>query len=241
MVENLQLSWNELLVYGVIHSSEEQIYTLWLENLAKTTGNWIATTKRCVKKLMDSWLLQKVSKWYSTVSKWYQKVSKWYCEEIRKKYQNDTEKYQNDTKKYQNDTFKGKNEDIYINNINNNKLNNNKNISTSKFEEFWEAYPLKKWRRKAEERYKQAVKKWVSEDLLIQKAKEYAEECKVKWTETKYIKRPEGWLNGWRYEDTYITATPKQVRVEDRPYDFDKKPTLIRPKLPWITNLKKEY
>jgi hypothetical protein len=76
--------------------------------------------------------------------------------------------------------------------------------------------------------------------LLITKAKEYAEECRMKNTELKYIKRPEGWINSWRYEDTYITAKPKQVKSEDKPYDFTQKPTLIRPKLPWITNLKKE-
>lgn len=111
----------------------------------------------------------------------------------------------------------------------------------NRFEEFWNAYPLKKWKKKAEERYNTALKNWVSEDLLITKAKEYAEECRIKNTELKYIKRPEGWINGWRYEDTYITAKPKQVKSEDKPYDFTQKPTLIRPKLPWITNLKKEY
>lgn len=110
----------------------------------------------------------------------------------------------------------------------------------NRFEEFWNAYPLKKWKKKAEERYNTALKNWVSEDLLITKAKEYAEECRIKNTELKYIKRPEGWINGWRYEDTYITAKPKQVKSEDKPYDFTQKPTLIRPKLPWITNLKKE-
>ena len=116
-----------------------------------------------------------------------------------------------------------------------------KEKKTNRFEEFWDAYPLKKWKKKAEERYNTALKNWVSEDLLITKAKEYAEECRIKNTELKYIKRPEGWINGWRYEDTYITAKPKQVKSEDKPYDFTQKPTLIRPKLPWITNLKKEY
>ena len=116
-----------------------------------------------------------------------------------------------------------------------------KEKKTNRFEEFWNAYPLKKWKKKAEERYNTALKNWVSEDLLITKAKEYAEECRIKNTELKYIKRPEGWINGWRYEDTYITAKPKQVKSEDKPYDFTQKPTLIRPKLPWITNLKKEY
>lgn len=231
MVEELKLSWNELLVYGVIHSSINQTYTFGQIALAKSIWSGIATTKRCLKNLIWNGLVEKVSKWYQTVSKWYEKVSKWYFEEKQEKYQNDTWKYQIDTQKYQNDTQT-------INNINNNIIKK-EIIKEKRFEEFWNNYPLKKWKAKARERYIQAIKQWVSEDLLVQKAKEYAEEVKIKNTESKYIKRAEWWLNSGRYEDTYLTAKP-QTKSEDKPYDF-LKPTLSKPKLPWITNLKKDY
>lgn len=100
------------------------------------------------------------------------------------------------------------------------KKENIKEKKTTRFEEFWIAYPLKKWKAKAEERYNQAIKQWISEDLLIQKAKEYAEECEIKQTESRYIKRPEWWINGWRYEDTYLTKPKQEKRIEDKPYDF---------------------
>ena len=69
-----------------------------------------------------------------------------------------------------------------------------------KFEEFWQIYPKHTGKKKAEQAFKKAVKK-VSPDLIILKAKEYAEEIKKKWTEDKYIKRPQGWLNDERYLD----------------------------------------
>lgn len=106
--------------------------------------------------------------------------------------------------------------------IKNKNINNISTTKENRFEEFWDAYPLKKWKPKAKLRYEQAISKWVSEDLLIQKAKEYAEECKIKWTEPQYIKRAEGWLNAWRYEDWYTTEQPKKVSDWDKPYDFSK-------------------
>jgi len=69
-----------------------------------------------------------------------------------------------------------------------------------KFEEFWQVYPKHTGKKKAEQAFKKAVKK-VSPDLIILKAKEYAEEIKKKWIEDKYIKRPQGWLNDERYLD----------------------------------------
>jgi len=48
-----------------------------------------------------------------------------------------------------------------------------------KFEEFWQVYPKHTGKKKAEQAFKKAVKK-VSPDLIILKAKEYAEEIKKK-------------------------------------------------------------
>ena len=70
----------------------------------------------------------------------------------------------------------------------------------NKFEKFWFVYPKHSWKAKARIAFKKAIKK-VSADLIIDKAQEYANEIKKKWTEDKYIKRPQGWLNDERYLD----------------------------------------
>ena len=97
MAKELKLSWNELLIYGVIYSSQNQTYIRWQNNLAEITWMWIATEKRCLKNMIDNGLIRKVSKWYQIVSNWYPKVSEWYFTGEEEKYQNDTWKYQNDT------------------------------------------------------------------------------------------------------------------------------------------------
>lgn len=66
---------------------------------------------------------------------------------------------------------------------------------------FWKAYPLKKWKAKSFERYKQQLK-YTTNDVLLDSAMLYAKECKGK--EKTYIKRAEWRLNSQRradYED----------------------------------------
>ena len=101
MTKDLKLSCYELLIYGVIYSSQNQTYVRWQNYLAEITGMSIATTKRYLKKMVDNNLIQKVSHWYQIVSQWYQKVSDWY-EKVSEWYQEENteiEKYQSDTKK----------------------------------------------------------------------------------------------------------------------------------------------
>lgn len=80
------------------------------------------------------------------------------------------------------------------------------------FEDFWNCYPLKKWKSKAKIRFIQALKKCEGGKIIL-KAKEYAEECRKKWTEEKYIKRPEGWLNSERFLDWEVEK--KQITISD--------------------------
>ena len=99
MAKDLKLSVYELLIYGVIYSSQNQTY-VWGQNyLSEITWITIATLKRALKNMIEKWLIIKVSHWYQIVSQWYQKVSEWAVEENIEKYQSDTEKYQSDTKK----------------------------------------------------------------------------------------------------------------------------------------------
>lgn len=83
------------------------------------------------------------------------------------------------------------------------------------FELFREAYPKKVGKAKAKERFIQAIKKWNSPQLIIEKAKEYKLQCQKNNTEDRYIKRPEGWLNSERYLDweTKLIITKENVWV----------------------------
>lgn len=102
MANKLKISWNELLIYGVIYSSQNQTYVWGQPYLAEITWLSLATIKRSLKWMVENGLITKVSKWYQIVSNWYQKVSEWYFEENIEKYQIDTSRYQNDTKKVSN-------------------------------------------------------------------------------------------------------------------------------------------
>lgn len=99
MAKDLKLSVYELLIYGVIYSSQNQTYIRGQSYLGEITGISIATLKRSLKNMLEKGLITKVSHWYQIVSQWYPKVSEWYFTEDTEKYQSDTWKYQTDTKK----------------------------------------------------------------------------------------------------------------------------------------------
>ena len=99
MAKDLKLSWNELLIYGVIYSSQNQTYVWGQTYLSEITWMSVATIKRSLKWMIENKLITKVSKWYQIVSNWHLKVSEWAIWEEQEKYQNDTSIAQNDTKK----------------------------------------------------------------------------------------------------------------------------------------------
>lgn len=99
MAKDLKLSVYELLIYGVIYSSQNQTYIRGQSYLGEITWISIATLKRSLKNMLEKGLIKKVSHWYQIVSQWYPKVSEWYFTEDIEKYQSDTWKYQTDTKK----------------------------------------------------------------------------------------------------------------------------------------------
>lgn len=90
MATELKLGGTELLIYGVIYSSQYQTYTRGQETLAKYVWTTRLTVNRILKKMVENKLIEKVSKWYKIVSNWYTEVSKWYSGENVEMYQNDT-------------------------------------------------------------------------------------------------------------------------------------------------------
>lgn len=103
-----------------------------------------------------------------------------------------------------NDSITSSNEEVNKNKIN--KKNKTKKLwYSSEFEEFWKAYPLKKGKQKAFQAWTEAIKWGNDPNLIIKKAWEYTLEIKHKKTEESYIKRAQGWLNDWRWDDEYDT------------------------------------
>ena len=97
------------------------------------------------------------------------------------------------------------------------------------FERFWQAYPLHKEKAKAAEKFEKILVDPdidVSVETLVTKAWEYAQECQIKGTPKKYMKYPQGWLGGKRWEDEYQTtpetAAPqtKTNQIRNRAFDM---------------------
>ncbi len=90
----------------------------------------------------------------------------------------------------------------------NNKSNKGKYIYTPQFTSFWEVYPKKKEKEVAFTCWQTAIKSNPPEHV-IEAAKNYAEECRVKNTERDYIKNPATFLNKGRYRD-YLPCNYKK-------------------------------
>ena len=87
---------------------------------------------------------------------------------------------------------------------------------SEEFENFWNVYPKKKWKVKAYEAWNKRIASWVDADYMTQKASDYAREIRLKKVEDQFIKRPQWWLNEWRYDDEYFTWRKKQeVKIEE--------------------------
>lgn len=104
-----------------------------------------------------------------------------------------------------------------------NKDNNKKEIIKKKvtytddFEKFWNEYPKKKWKQRAFDAWVKVISWWYEVNTIIQKAKDYATECKLKHVEEQYIKRPQWRLNDWRYDDDFYTWAKAEDK-EDKSY-----------------------
>lgn len=104
MAWEFKLNCYELLIYGVIYSSQNQTYIRGQNHIAEITWMSLISVKRYTKTLIEKGLIEKVSKGYQIVSERYLEVSERYLEkneesiwqipesiwEIPKKYLTDT-------------------------------------------------------------------------------------------------------------------------------------------------------
>jgi hypothetical protein len=79
---------------------------------------------------------------------------------------------------------------------------------------FWEAYPLKRDRRKAINAWLNALKRKVSPDLLASAAAAYRDNPSRK---LDYTLHPTTWLNGNRWEDEDVAAQPPKAQEQRGP------------------------
>ncbi|QAU07149.1 replication initiation protein [Gordonia phage Asapag] len=79
----------------------------------------------------------------------------------------------------------------------------------NRFDDFWNTYPRKVGRKASVPAYASAIKT-ISEDELIEAARQYAAACKG--SDPKFIAHPKTWLNQGRWDE--FTASPSQTPEE---------------------------
>jgi hypothetical protein len=91
------------------------------------------------------------------------------------------------------------------------EIKNNKNIRRYiyKFDEFWDLYPKKKWKAKAQARYEEAIRNWAEHEQIMNWLDNYKSELRNKWTQEEFIKRPQWRLSEKRWLDDYDTQYKK--------------------------------
>ena len=87
------------------------------------------------------------------------------------------------------------------------------------FKDFWDNYPRKIGKGKAEEKYKEQLQA-TTPDALLNAVKNFAAECRIQQTEKRYIPYPSTWLNQGRWKD-YDVAPPAQDTSRQETPDFD--------------------
>ena len=85
-----------------------------------------------------------------------------------------------------------------------------------RFEEFWDAYDKKLDRKKAEQKYRTALKKpGVTPDLLIAAALQYVTWERANNNGGRYIKHATTWLEGECWNDERAARQPPRTRVQE--------------------------
>jgi hypothetical protein len=85
-----------------------------------------------------------------------------------------------------------------------------------RFDEFWDTYDHKVGRKKAEQKWKQALRRpGVDADLLIAAAASYIEWQKAEAKHPEFTKHPATWLNGEHWRDERVARQAPRTRVQE--------------------------
>lgn len=83
------------------------------------------------------------------------------------------------------------------------KKQHENSVLTSEFEEAWKLYPNKQGKEKSRNCYIKARKEGITREEIEIGVKRYAEYCKVKGIEKKYIKHGDTWFGNKSWQDDY--------------------------------------
>jgi len=90
-----------------------------------------------------------------------------------------------------------------------------KSGDVDRFEEFWDTYSHKVGRKKAEQKYRLALKKpGITPDLLIAAAASYISWVKSEGKHPEFTKHPATWLNGEHWTDERVARAQPQSRSQ---------------------------
>ena len=91
-----------------------------------------------------------------------------------------------------------------------------KSDHADRFDEFWDTYDKKVGRRKAEQKYRLALRKpGVTPELLINAAAAYIAWQRQNAKHPEFTKNPETWLNGEHWNDERVSRPPATTRVQE--------------------------
>lgn len=90
-----------------------------------------------------------------------------------------------------------------------------------RFAEFYDAYPRRKDRLKAEKAFRAALRRGATADHLIAAARRYADETRHR--EARYVAHPTSWLNGGSYDNE--PDPPRHLRAVSGGYQPYRNPT----------------
>lgn len=99
------------------------------------------------------------------------------------------------------------------------------------FEEFWKLYPKKVNKKKAQARWKPAVKAADGPDAIIAGLRAYLAMLAMPDNAWLKAKDPEGWLTGERWNDE--PSNVRQIRAESKPKPYETPPAPDASSLPW--------
>ncbi len=211
MVTDLKLKWNDLIVYAIISGFSNQETDHWFHGSLQYLSEWTNSSKQWIQKnlknLIDKWLIKKVETYQNGVK---------FCEYFALPLYSMQQSCMGYATK-----LHGGMQQSCTNNIKDNiedNIEKNINKNEKSFQEFWNVYPKKKGKSKAFE-YWCKIKE--DKDMIIQKAKEYAEECKRKKIEDRFIKRPQWRLNEKRRNDDYWIMPKVTYKIEkEKDYEY---------------------
>ena len=211
MISNLKLKGNALLIYAIIYGFsqvEGVLYNGSRQYLADWTNSTTQGVSKCLKKLIEKGLIEKKETLkngvkfceYKAIVPELLPVNK--VDGVETKFTGVGNKVDGGRKQSLHNNIDNTIEDIIVNNI------YSAFDAKKAFESFWEIYPRKINKKKAEEKFLKICKDEETFNKIIDAVK--VQTKTEQWKDVQYIPHPTTWLNGERWND--------EVNVKNKNY-----------------------